>query len=33
MNIGWLDGHAKWLRPSQIKGEMWNVEQVPQGVE
>ncbi len=33
MNIGWLDGHSKWMRPSQIKGEMWSIEQVPQGVE
>ena len=32
-NICWLDGHSKWMRPSQIKGEMWSVEQVPQGVE
>jgi prepilin-type processing-associated H-X9-DG protein len=33
MNIAWLDGHVKWLRPSAIKGEWWSVEQVPQGVE
>ena len=33
INIGWMDGHVKWLRPSNIKGEMWSVEQVPQGVE
>jgi len=33
MNIGWLDGHVKWMRPSQIRGEMWSLEQVPQGVE
>ncbi len=33
LNIGWLDGHSKWMRPSQIKGEMWSLEQVPQGVE
>lgn len=33
LNIGWLDGHSKWMRPSQIKGEMWSMEQVPQGVE
>ena len=33
MNIAWCDGHAKFMRPSQIKGEMWNVEQIPQPVE
>lgn len=33
VNLGWLDGHVKWMRPSAIKGEMWNLEQVPQGVE
>ncbi len=33
MNLGWLDGHAKWFKPSQIKGEWWSVDQVPQGVE
>lgn len=32
-NIGWCDGHAKWMRPSAIKGEMWNLEQIPQPVE
>jgi len=32
-NIGWLDGHAKWSKPSQAKGEWWNIEQVPQPVE
>jgi prepilin-type N-terminal cleavage/methylation domain-containing protein/prepilin-type processing-associated H-X9-DG protein len=33
MNVAWCDGHAKWTRPSQIKGEYWNMEQVPQPVE
>jgi prepilin-type N-terminal cleavage/methylation domain-containing protein/prepilin-type processing-associated H-X9-DG protein len=33
MNVGFLDAHAKWFRPSQIKGEWWSVEQVPQGIE
>jgi prepilin-type processing-associated H-X9-DG protein len=33
MNIGWCDGHAKWLKPSAIKGEWWNIEQIPQPVE
>jgi prepilin-type N-terminal cleavage/methylation domain-containing protein/prepilin-type processing-associated H-X9-DG protein len=33
MNIAWLDGHVKWMRPSSIKGEWWSLEQVPQGVE
>lgn len=33
MNIAWVDGHSKWYRPSQIKGEWWSNEQVPQGVE
>ncbi|MDX1935180.1 MAG: prepilin-type N-terminal cleavage/methylation domain-containing protein [Capsulimonadales bacterium] len=33
MNLGFLDGHAKWMRPSAIKGEMWSLEGVPQGVE
>lgn len=33
MNIAWCDGHAKSLRPSAIKGEWWNMEQVPQPVE
>src|SRR5687767_6701505 len=33
MNIAWCDGHAKWTRPSQIKGEYWNMEQIPQPVE
>ena len=33
MNIAWCDGHAKWHKPSQIKGEWWNIEQVPQPVE
>jgi prepilin-type N-terminal cleavage/methylation domain-containing protein/prepilin-type processing-associated H-X9-DG protein len=33
LNIAWLDGHAKWMRPSAIKGEWWSLEQVPQGVE
>jgi len=33
MNIGWLDGHAKSMKPSAIKGPMWNIEQVNQPVE
>jgi prepilin-type N-terminal cleavage/methylation domain-containing protein/prepilin-type processing-associated H-X9-DG protein len=33
LNIAWLDGHVKWMRPSAIKGEWWSLEQVPQGVE
>ena len=33
LNIAFLDGHAKWFRPSQIKGAWWSMEQVPQGVE
>jgi prepilin-type N-terminal cleavage/methylation domain-containing protein/prepilin-type processing-associated H-X9-DG protein len=33
MNIVWVDGHSRWHRPSQIKGEWWSNEQVPQGVE
>jgi prepilin-type N-terminal cleavage/methylation domain-containing protein/prepilin-type processing-associated H-X9-DG protein len=33
MNIGWCDGHAKFMRPSAIKGEWWNMEQIPQPVE
>lgn len=32
-NMGFLDGHAKWFRPSQIKSTMWSLEGVPQGVE
>lgn len=32
-NIGWCDGHAKWMKPSAIKGEWWNIEQVPQPIE
>jgi prepilin-type N-terminal cleavage/methylation domain-containing protein/prepilin-type processing-associated H-X9-DG protein len=30
MNIAWCDGHVTWRRPSSLKGEEWNVEQVPQ---
>jgi prepilin-type N-terminal cleavage/methylation domain-containing protein/prepilin-type processing-associated H-X9-DG protein len=30
LNIGWCDGHAKALKPSSIRGEQWNIEQVPQ---
>jgi prepilin-type N-terminal cleavage/methylation domain-containing protein/prepilin-type processing-associated H-X9-DG protein len=33
MNVAFLDGHAKWYRPSAIKGDWWSLEQVPQGVE
>jgi hypothetical protein len=33
MNIGFLDGHAKWLKPSQIKSTQWSLEEVPQGIE
>ena len=33
MNIAFLDGHAKWHKPSTIKGDWWSLEQVPQGVE
>ncbi len=33
MNIAWCDGHAKWLKPSAIKAEYWNIEQIPQPVE
>ncbi len=33
LNIGFLDSHAKWHKPSSIKGEWWSLEQVPQGVE
>ena len=33
LNIGFLDAHAKWHKPSTIKGEWWSLEQVPQGVE
>jgi prepilin-type N-terminal cleavage/methylation domain-containing protein/prepilin-type processing-associated H-X9-DG protein len=33
MNISWCDGHAKSIRPSAIKGEWWNMEQVAQPVE
>ncbi|MCC6728203.1 MAG: prepilin-type N-terminal cleavage/methylation domain-containing protein [Chthonomonadales bacterium] len=32
-NIGWCDGHAKFLRPSAVKPEWWNIEQIPQPVE
>jgi prepilin-type processing-associated H-X9-DG protein len=30
MNIAWCDGHASWKRPSSLKGQDWNIEQVPQ---
>jgi prepilin-type N-terminal cleavage/methylation domain-containing protein/prepilin-type processing-associated H-X9-DG protein len=33
LNIGWCDGHAKAMKPSAIKGYMWNIEQVDQPVE
>jgi prepilin-type N-terminal cleavage/methylation domain-containing protein/prepilin-type processing-associated H-X9-DG protein len=33
LNVGFVDGHARFMRPSAIKGEMWSLEQVPQGVE
>ncbi len=33
VNIGWCDGHAKWMRPASVTGEMWNIEQIPQPVE
>jgi len=33
MNIGFLDGHAKWFKPSAVRGDWWSLEQVPQGVE
>ena len=33
MNIGWCDGHAKSLRPSSIKGKMWNLEGIDQPIE
>jgi prepilin-type N-terminal cleavage/methylation domain-containing protein/prepilin-type processing-associated H-X9-DG protein len=32
-NIAWCDGHAKWMKPSAVKGEMWNIEQVKQPIE
>ena len=32
-NIVWCDGHAKWSKPSAIKTEYWNIEQMPQPVE
>ncbi len=32
-NIGWCDGHAKWMKPSAIKSEWWSMEQIPQPVE
>jgi prepilin-type N-terminal cleavage/methylation domain-containing protein/prepilin-type processing-associated H-X9-DG protein len=32
-NIAWCDGHSKWMKPSSLKGEQWNIEQVPQPVE
>ena len=33
MNLSWCDGHAKFAKPSAIKGEWWNIEQIPQPVE
>lgn len=33
MNIGFCDGHSKWMKPSAIPGTMWNIEQIPQPVE
>lgn len=33
MNISWCDGHSKWMKPSSIKAEYWNVEQIAQPVE
>ncbi|HZT42896.1 MAG TPA: DUF1559 domain-containing protein [Chthonomonadaceae bacterium] len=33
VNFTWCDGHAKYMKPSSIKGEWWNVEQIPQPVE
>jgi len=33
MNLIWCDGHAKWMKPSAIKGFMWNIEQIDQPVE
>jgi prepilin-type N-terminal cleavage/methylation domain-containing protein/prepilin-type processing-associated H-X9-DG protein len=30
MNIVWCDGHASFRRPSSLKGEEWNIEQIPQ---
>lgn len=33
VNVAFLDGHAKWYKPSQLKGDWWSMEQVPQGVE
>jgi len=33
MNLGFLDSHAKWYKPSSIKGEWWSIDQVPQGIE
>jgi prepilin-type N-terminal cleavage/methylation domain-containing protein/prepilin-type processing-associated H-X9-DG protein len=33
LNVAFLDGHAKWYKPSALKGEWWSLEQVPQGVE
>src|SRR5437660_870865 len=28
MNIGWCDGPPKWMKPSNIQGPMWNLEQL-----
>jgi prepilin-type N-terminal cleavage/methylation domain-containing protein/prepilin-type processing-associated H-X9-DG protein len=33
MNIAWCDGHVSSIRPSRLKGENWNIENIPQPVE
>ncbi|MES2460180.1 MAG: prepilin-type N-terminal cleavage/methylation domain-containing protein [Armatimonadota bacterium] len=33
MNIAWCDGHAAFARPSQIKEQSWNIEQMAQPAE
>lgn len=33
LNILFMDSHAKWMKPSSIRGEWWSLEQVPQGLE
>jgi prepilin-type N-terminal cleavage/methylation domain-containing protein/prepilin-type processing-associated H-X9-DG protein len=33
MNVAWCDGHVTWKRPSALRGDNWNIEQVPQPAE
>jgi prepilin-type N-terminal cleavage/methylation domain-containing protein/prepilin-type processing-associated H-X9-DG protein len=33
MNIAWCDGHASYKKPSQIKEQWWNIEQIAQPAE